>query len=212
MARWLYQAYGVPWRSDDVHQKLKTFTQDQYEELDTAFRSSGGIARWNGSLYYPAKVPNLIGIRDRKYIDHTATHLHRGIGDLIRYAALVSFAEAADFGSYHVLSPGATRVKARLSDEALYALALYIYSLQPPVNPNPIDTNTEAGGKLFTREGCARCHTPPLYTSNKLTLARGFDPPANVPATLDVLRLSVGTDPSLTLEERAQLIAFLRTL
>ena len=199
---WLYQAYGVPWRSDDVHQRLKTFTQDQYEELDTAFRSSGGIARWNGSLYYPAKVPDLIGIRDRKYIDHTATHLHRGIGDLIRYAALVSFAEAADFGSYHVLSPGATRVKARLSDEALYALALYIYSLKPPVNPNPMDTNAEAGGRLFTREGCARCHTPPLYTSNKLTLARGFDPPATVPSTLDVLRLSVGTDPSLALMTR----------
>lgn len=199
---WLYQAYGVPWKSDDVHQRLKTFTQDQYEELDTAFRSSGGIARWNGSLYYPAKVPDLIGIKDRKYIDHTATHLHRGIGDLIRYAALVSFAESADFGSYHVLSPSAKRVQARLSDEALYALALYIYSLQPPMNPHHADANTEAGGRLFAREGCARCHTPPLYTSNKLTLAQGFDPPADVPATLDILRLSVGTDASLALMTR----------
>ena len=95
---WLYQAYGVPWKPNDADERLKTLTQDEYEELDTAFRSSGGIARWNGSLYYPAKVPDLIGIKDRKYIDHTATHLHRGVGDLMRYAALVSFAEAADFG------------------------------------------------------------------------------------------------------------------
>jgi hypothetical protein len=198
----LYRAYGVPWRAHDVHERLKTFTQDQYEELDTAFRSSGGIARWNGSLYFPAKVPDLIGIKDRKYIDHTATHLHRGVGDLMRYAALVTSAEAADFGPYHVLASDTKRVQARLSDEALYALALYIYSLQPPVNPNPCDTKARAGEKVFGREGCPRCHTPPLYTSNKLTLAQGFEPAANVPATLDILRISVGTDPSLALMTR----------
>jgi hypothetical protein len=194
---WLYQAYGVPWQPADVHERLKTFTQDQYEELDTAFRSSGGIARWNGSLYYPAKVPDLIGIKDRKYIDHTATHLHRGIGDLMRYAAVVSFAETTDFGPHHVLSPATKRVQARLSDEALYALSLYIYSLQPPVNPNPFDAKAEVGEKLFSREGCVRCHTPPLYTSNKLTLAQGFQPPADVPSALDILSVSVGTDPNL---------------
>jgi hypothetical protein len=38
------------------------------------------------------KVPDLIGVKDRKYFDATATHLHRGIGDLMRYAALVSTA------------------------------------------------------------------------------------------------------------------------
>ena len=38
-------------------------------------------------MFYPAKVPDLIGIEDRKYIDHTGTHLHRNIGDLMRYAA-----------------------------------------------------------------------------------------------------------------------------
>ena len=194
---WLYQAYGVPWQPNDVHERLKTFTQEEYEELDTAFRSSGGIARWNGSLYYPAKVPDLIGIKDRKYIDHTATHLHRGIGDLMRYAALVSFAEAADFGPHHVLASGTQRVRARLPDEALYALSLYIYSLQPPANPNRFDANAQAGERLFRREGCPRCHTPPLYTSNRLTLAQGFEPPPSVPSTLDILRVSVGTDPGL---------------
>ena len=191
---WLYRAYGVPWKRDDIHERLKTFTQDQYDELDTAFRSSGGIARWNGSLYYPAKVPDLIGVRERKYIDHTATHAHRNIGDLMRYAALVSSAETADFGPHRLLGRDTKRLPTRLSDEALFALALYVYSLQPPANPNPFDASAEAGQRIFRREGCPTCHTPALYTSNKLTLAEGFQPPADVPSTLDILRLSVRTD------------------
>ncbi len=198
----LFRAYGVPWKADDINERFKSFTQADYEMFDLAFRASGGIARWNGSLFYPAKIPDLIGIKDRKFIDHTATHLHRGIGDLMRYAALVSYAEAADFGSYHMLSPATKRVQARLPDEALYALALYIYSLQPPPNPNPFDSNAEAGQKIFAREGCPMCHTPPLYTSNKLTLAQGFAPPKDKPATLDVLLISVGTDPGLALATR----------
>ena len=199
---WLYRAFGVPWNKNDINEKIKTVTRDEYVALATEVRHGGGVPRWNGSLYYPAKVPDLIGIKERKYIDHTATHLHRGIGDLMRYAALVSFAETAEFGTYHVLSEDATRVRARLPDEALYALALYIYSLQPPSNPNTFDQKAEAGKNIFTREGCAGCHTPPLYTNNKLTLAQGFKPPKDAPSTLDILPISVGTDPGLALNTR----------
>jgi len=199
---WLYQGFGVPWVKDDVHEGLKTATGDQIPEINRATLAGGGLPRWNGSPIYPTKVPDLIGIKDRKYIDHTATHLHRGIGDLMRYAALVSFAENTDFGPYHVILPGTTRVQARLPDEALYALALYIYSLKPPPNPNPFDDRAKAGQKLFEREGCPMCHTPPLYTSNKLTLAQGFTPPEDAPKTLDILPISVGTDPGLALKTR----------
>jgi cytochrome c peroxidase len=101
-----------------------------------------------------------------------------------------------------MLSPETKRGEARLSDEALYALALYIYSLKPPANPNPFDEQAKAGQKIFSREGCSSCHTPPLYTSNKLTLAQGFTPPKDVPAILDILSLSVGTDPGLALATR----------
>lgn len=197
-----YEAFGVPWRDDDVNAKLKSITDQEEGALTVAFRRSGGLARWNGSLYYPAKFPDLIGIKDRKYLDHTATHLHRGVGDLMRYAALVSFADSVDFGSYHVLSPGTQRVQARLSDEALYALALYIYSLEPPPNPNRRDDKAAAGEKIFAREGCTNCHTPPLYTNNKLTLAEGFTLPKDAPPTLDILPISVGTDPGLALATR----------
>jgi hypothetical protein len=120
----------------------------------------------------------------------------------MRYAAMVSFAETTDYGPHHLLAESTTRVQARLSDEALYALATYIYSLRPPPNPNALDERAVAGQKIFAREGCPRCHTPPLYTSNKLTLALGFAPPADAPATLDILRISVGTDPGLALATR----------
>ncbi len=202
LGMWLYSAYGVPWRKDDVNERVKALTRAEYNALITAFTRAGAVPRWNGSLYYPAKMPDLIGLKDRKYLDHTATHRHRGIGDLMRYAALVSFAETADFGRYHMLSPETRRVTARLTDEALYALALYIYSLEPPRNPNPFDEKAKAGQKIFAREGCAACHTPPLYTNNKLTLAQGFTPPKNAPATLDVMPISVGTDPGLALATR----------
>jgi cytochrome c2 len=50
-----------------------------------------------------------------------------------------------------------------------YALALYLYFAQASPNPNHFDATAERGQKIFTREGCATCHTPPLYTNNKLT-------------------------------------------
>jgi hypothetical protein len=198
----LYRAYGVPWLERDPNARLKSVTMPEYVALVGAGLRGGALPRWNGSLLYPAKVPDLIGIAERKYIDATGTHLHRGIGDLMRYAALVSSAETTQFGPHSVLGPDTTKPQARRSDEALYALALYLQSLKPPPNPNPVNDQSAAGQKVFVREGCPVCHVPPLYTSNKLTLARGFTPPRDVPATLDVLHISVGTDPGLALQTR----------
>jgi mono/diheme cytochrome c family protein len=199
----LYQAYGGPWLKNDPNNRLENITPSEYNALVAAERSGGAITRWNGSSpLFPAKIPDLFGVKDRRYFDHTASHLNRGIGDLMRYAAQVTFAEVADFGPYHVLSPGTKRIRARLPDAALYALALYIYSLQPPANPNPFDRNAEAGKEIFLRQGCSGCHTPPLYTNNRLTPAEGFTPPKDRPASLDVLPVVVGTDPGLALATR----------
>jgi cytochrome c peroxidase len=120
----------------------------------------------------------------------------------MRYAALVSFADSTDFGPHHVVERDTKRFDRRLSDEALYAMALYIYSLQPPPNPNPFDDTARAGQAVFEREGCVSCHTPPLYTNNKLTRAMGFVPAAGVAEPADVLAISVGTDPGLALRTR----------
>src|SRR5258708_26409293 len=93
-------------------------------------------------------------------------------------------------------------VGGRYSDEQLYALAFYLYSLQPPPNPNKFDALAARGQKIFTDQGCVMCHTPPLYTSNKLTPAEGFSVPADARASPDLVPFSVGTDPSLTMKTR----------
>jgi mono/diheme cytochrome c family protein len=199
---WLFSAYGVPWIKDDEHERLKSMSEAQYQRLVAAGVRGGAVPRWNGSLYYPAKVPDLIGIKERKYIDHTATHLNRGIGDLMRYAALVSTAESTKFGPHNVLPPTAEVPKVRRSDEALYAISLYLQSINPPPNPNRVSEDSTAGQKIFHREGCSGCHAPPLYTNNKLTVAQGFQLPKERPSTLDVLPVSVGTDPGLAMQTR----------
>jgi hypothetical protein len=202
MGMWLYRASGMPWKENDINASLKTITHAEFTRWFLAGVKGGGLLRWNGSPYYPAKIPDLIGIKERRYIDHTATHLNRGIRDIMRYAALVSWAESTDFGGHQVLGGGAEMSKLRRSDEALYALALYIQALQPPRNPHPYDETARAGEKLFRREGCVTCHVPPLYTNNKLTFAQGFTPPKDLSSTLDVLPVSVGTDPGLALNTR----------
>ena len=199
----MYRAFAVPWVKDDVHERLKQMSQDELAAWNgSQALAKGVIPRWNGSVFFPAKVPDLIGVASRKYLDHTGTHANRGIGDLMRYAALVSYAESSVFGSHQMLAPQQRRMYGRLPDEAFYALALYIQSLQPPPNPNAFDKRARAGQQIFAREGCSGCHTPGLYTNNKLTLAKGFVPPAGTPARLDVMAMSVGTDPNLALKTR----------
>ena len=72
LGMWLFRAYGVPWRKDNLDEPLKATTKAEYDALIGATVRGGGVPRWNGSLSYPAKIPDLIGIKDRKYIDHTA--------------------------------------------------------------------------------------------------------------------------------------------
>jgi hypothetical protein len=90
----------------------------------------------------------------------------------------------------------------RYSDEQLYALALYIYSLKPPPNPNPVNALSRRGEQIFQQQGCPGCHTPPLYTSNKLTPALGFRVPEDVRKANDILDVCVGTDPNLAMATR----------
>jgi len=196
-----YRQFGVPWLPDDIHLKLKTLSDDGMARLFAA-QVPGVTDRPNGSPYYITKIPDLIGIRDRKYIDHTATHQHRGPGDLMRYAALVEYSDSMDFGSHRMLSDAQRTIHVRWPDEVLFALAQYIYALQPPPNPNRRDERAAEGEKVFLRVGCAGCHTQPLYTNNKLTVAQGFKPPDNHPLRADIIPVSVGTDPSLALRTR----------
>ena len=74
--------------------------------------------------------------------------------------------------------------------------------MTPPANPNPFDARARRGQEVFAASGCARCHTPPLYTANKLVPADGFTPPADHYKRYDILDVRVGTDPALTMTTR----------
>jgi mono/diheme cytochrome c family protein len=198
----LWRSWAAPWIKDDVHESIKTMGPPQFGPLFGAAARPGLFPRWNGSPFYPTKMPDLIGFKDLKYIDHTATHQHRGPGDLMRYAALVTYSDSSDFGPHRMLTDAQRTIASRASDDALYALALFIYSLQPPANPHQNSPNVSAGQEIFRREGCGNCHTPPLYTNNRLTLAEGFTPPVEHLKLLDIMRVSVGTDPNLALKTR----------
>jgi hypothetical protein len=150
----------------------------------------------------------LIGLKGRAYLDHTGLVRHRSVVDLMRYAALNQGAD--DLASYGGFIPAARdfrtlpdpATRGRYTDEQLYALALYLYSLEPPANPNKFDRLAARGKDIFEREGCAACHTPPLYTNNRLTPAEGFKVPDEHRRRDDIMEVSVGTDPNLALKTR----------
>jgi hypothetical protein len=205
--------YSAPWIHPDAYPEI-----DSLGSADIAARHEvippGVLARTGASPHAPAKVPDLIGIGERHYFDATGLVHHRGIGDLMRYASANQDADVLNhYGSFvpvealpfilgRVPSDPVKFTGGRYSDEQLYALALYVYSLKPPPNPNRFDAAVALGQKVFEREGCAGCHTPPLYTNNKLTLAEGFRPPPGAAANDDILPISVGTDPALATKTR----------
>jgi hypothetical protein len=119
--------------------------------------------------------------------------LNEGLDTLAHFGDFQPSPHAADFSAEE---------GTRYSDEQLYALALYIYSLKPPPNPNRFDDHARKGQVIFQQQDCANCHTPPLYTSNKLTPALGFKIPDDLRKTDDILDDSVGTDPYLALKTR----------
>jgi hypothetical protein len=196
-------AWTTPWLKPDPHERVD---QMSAEELAAALEAipPGVIPRFHSSLFFPPVVPDLIGVKDRRYLDRTGLIQHRSIGDLMRYAALVQGGERLDrFGDFKLRDPlpdPATLI--RYSDEQLYALALWLYSLKPPPNPHEFDALAARGQKVFEREACVMCHTPPVYTNNKLTPAEGFTPPPGADQKYDILPISVGTDPGLALKTR----------
>src|SRR5262245_40668544 len=97
---------------------------------------------------------------------------------------------------------GGWDAQTRYSDEHLYALARYLYSLTPPPNPNKPDALSERGKLVFQREGCRACHTPPLYTNNQLLPVRGFTVPPEHRTTYDISPRFIDTDSSLTMDTR----------
>jgi hypothetical protein len=204
--------FGVPWLKPDPIDRLFAMENAQISDM-WASAPAGVIARHQSSPFDPVQVPDLIGVKDRHYLDRTGLQRNRTLEDFMRYAALN---QGADFlSNFHGFVPAdvpafknlpdpsdPVRVGGRYSDEQLYALALYVYALKPPRNPNRFGPEAARGKEIFVRQGCPVCHTPPLYTNNKLTPATGFSVPAENREKYDILPISVGTDPGLTLTTR----------
>ena len=112
-----WRSFAAPWIANDIHDSLKTMTEADATAL---FFSAppGTFARFNGSPFYITKIPDLIGMKDRKYIDHTATHQQRGPADIMRYAGLVSCCDTADFGSHRMLTDAQRRILYKLPGRA----------------------------------------------------------------------------------------------
>lgn len=202
--------WATPWLNPDPLSQIARMTVADFASLMEA-TPPGVDPRGGSSVFHPIQLPDLIGVKDRLYLDHTGLQQHRSIADMMRYAALNQGADSlGNYGGFvpadrvafqHV--PDLDKVpNGRYSDEQLYALALYVYSLEPPANPNKFDGVATRGQKIFEREGCAGCHTPPLYTNNKLTPAEGFTVPEDHKKKYNILPISIGTDSNLTLKTR----------
>jgi hypothetical protein len=195
--------FAAPWLQADPSARLESMTLD---EIAHAYESipPGVSTRVNLSLFSPAQIPSLIGIADLRHLDHTGIVVQRSMADLMRYIALVQGANSFDqFGNFALTDslPDPSHLD-RYSDEQLQALALYLYSLKPPPNPNKLDGLAKRGRDVFSREGCEGCHTPPLYTNNGLAPVDGFTVPSDHREKYRIVERSVGTDPTLALQTR----------
>jgi len=180
------------------------------EELARAYASltPGVFVRQRTSFAHPARVPDLFGVAERRFLDATGLVEQRSLIDLMRYAALNEGADelasyagfrpaAADFAM--LPDPGTLE---RSSDEQLYALALFLESLELPPDPSPSDDAERRGARLFEEQGCARCHAPPRYSNDRLLPVAGFEPPPGDGERYEVVRRHIDTDPGLALRTR----------
>ena len=205
------QLFSAPWLEPDPEAVLNGMSLEETASVYDAI-PPGVMARQRSSPLYPPQIPDLIGVKDRSYLDRTGLQRHFGAVDLMRFAALnqggddlASFAgfipvDAPEFKK--LPDPAAKSVGGRYSDTQLYALARYVYSLEPPPNPNKPDALAARGKVIFEREGCGLCHAPPIYTNNRLTPVKGFTPSAEAYKSDKVMNVSVGTDSRLALNTR----------
>ena len=147
---------------DDTLLEIDTSTVAQLELLARGHSDPLDDGRFN-----PYAFPDLGGIADLPLLHHTANWHNASITTLAIRIETVFITAAAR--------------KARIPRALAWAAAMYLRSLPPPP---PSDPTTEAeaapGRAVFEAEGCAACHVPPLYASERLVTLEevGTDPGA----------------------------------
>lgn len=92
--------FGAPWIKPDPLVPIQQMSPEKLVEMHAAI-PPGVIARHGTNPLFPPQTPDLIGIKDRKYLDHTGLQLHRSIADMMRYAALNQGADnLASYGGF----------------------------------------------------------------------------------------------------------------
>ncbi len=202
----LFNAY---WLNTPAQQRLRSISNDDF--INTLLNTYGGVMHRHGTVIgSPTSIPDLYNMEDRKYLDHTGLMRHRGIEDVMLYATLNEQADRMDkYADQIVIAPWPSeeprigRSFSRYSDAQLYALAKFIYSLEAPENPENFPAEMLKRGEIvFQEQGCVTCHTPPLFTNNKLTPVDGFEVPEAHKKMYDIFDISVETDPVLAMESR----------
>jgi hypothetical protein len=147
----VHSFFGMPWLHPDPAEAYPELTFEKLEQILGAI-PPGVIDRQGSSALYPVQIPDLIGIKDRIYLDHSGSQRHRGPGDIMRYGALNQGMNL--WASYGTWIPSAKDGKlpspatlGRYSDEQLYALALFLYSLRPPAQPEQVRRARRNGRK-----------------------------------------------------------------
>jgi hypothetical protein len=133
----LKRLHAAPYLNPDPQDQIDSMS---IEEMSALFDSypAGVSLRQRGNSFLPIQVPDLIGVKDRRYLDRTGLEIQRSIGDMMRYAALNQGADSlASYAGFIPVDAPRYRERpgpeqfTRYSDEQLYALARYIYSLEP---------------------------------------------------------------------------------
>lgn len=104
-----------------------------------------------------------------------------------------------------MLPKEAPRPLYHVEDDVLFALGMFIYSLEPAENPmkNQLNPRFVARGKaIFEEENCVRCHKAPDYSGDKVMPVHGYSVPRNHPFQNRIRRARIDTDSGLALKTR----------
>jgi YVTN family beta-propeller protein len=144
--------------------RVPDLTTDRWVSCATCHLDGGMDARtWLGFPDGPRNTPSLFGVGKTLPIHWS--------GDLDELQDVE--------GTFRVIQAGAGLVEGEAYDslgpphaglsEGLDALAAFMASLKVPRSPYAIPPNEfQRGEKVFTQQGCASCHTSPLYTDMQL--------------------------------------------
>lgn len=198
-----YEYHGTPWIEEGPNSHILEMTLEEHAATREAI-PPGVYPNHNGSMLSPAKIADLVGLKERRYMDFTAHMRHRGPSDVMRFTDFhQSGSFYASFGSYQPQTIPQPEDGERYSDEQAYALTLFLYSLEPLQSPNKPDALVERGKFIFDDEGCVKCHAPETgYTNHKLTAVDGFKVPDDHPEMQYISRRRVHTDPTYGLMTR----------